>query len=492
MQDNLGGDLTSLSSKFEGVQLAIYEKFEPALREGVEALSGLLDALGWVVDHGTEVVATIAGIATAVGTYVAYTTALKVMEKGWKSLTIVTKLQAAAQAILNAVMAANPIGLVVAAIAGLVAAFVVLWKKSEAFRNFWIGLWEKIKEVAGAAWEAISGFFSAAWEKVQEIWGGISEFFANAWETIKSVFSGIADWINTNVFQPIVEFFQPVITFFTEAWAIISELAKGCWEAIKIIWGIVSDWVNDNVITPVKSFFTNLWDGIKEAASSAWDAIKSVWNEVSGWFKDTIISPISDFFTNMWDKLKSGASNAWEGIKSVFSPIADWFKDVFSKAWKKVKDVFSTGGKIFDGIKDGIVSAFKSVVNAIIRGINKVIAIPFNAINDILDKIKNVSIAGFTPFENLISRLTVPEIPELAKGGVVRRATNAIIGEDGAEAVIPLERNTEWLDRLAEMIAAKGGGNTYTFNQTNNSPKALSRWEIYRQTRNLMNSIKAV
>ena len=58
----------------------------------------------------------------------------------------------------------------------------------------------------------------------------------------------------------------------------------------------------------------------------------------------------------MWDKIKSGASAAWDGITSVFGVVVDWFREKFSAAWQAVKDVFSTGGKIFDGIKDGIVS----------------------------------------------------------------------------------------------------------------------------------------
>lgn len=66
------------------------------------------------------------------------------------------------------------------------------------------------------------------------------------------------------------------------------------------------------------------------------------------------------------------------GIKDTFKKIPDWFKDKFSEAWTKVKEIFSTGGKIFTGIKEGIVEMFKTVVNGIIDGLNKIIAIPFN------------------------------------------------------------------------------------------------------------------
>ena len=562
MVDNLGGDLTLMQSHLEGVQIALYEKFEPALRKGVEVLNKLLDAVMYVVDHSTEFVAGLTAMATAVGTYVAYTTALKAMKDGWTALTLVTKAQTIAQTALNAVMSANPIGIVIALVAGLVAGFVVLWNKSEAFRNFFIGMWKKIKEVVSDAWESITGFFSGAWDKltaiwsnvttffsglwdnvketsgivtdgiagffssakdkVTTIWGNVTTFFSGVWDGIKGIFSTVADWINTNVFQPVIHFFQPVIDFYRTAFEIIFQLAEGCWNLIKIVWEVASTWFNENVITPVVEFFTELWDGIKESAntawefikgvwesakefftelwngikegastawefikdvwvavsswyydtvispvvevftklwngikesaSNAWEFLKGVWNVVSSWFNSTVVAPVANYFKNMWNNLKTGATNAWNGIKSVFSVVSDWFKDVFTKAWTNVKNVFSTGGKIFSGIKEGIESAFKTVVNAIIRGINKVIAIPFNAINNMLDKIRNVSIAGIQPFSKLISRFSVPQIPLLAKGGIVDGAT-FIAGEDGKEAIIPLERNTGWISKVAQEIA---------------------------------------
>ena len=504
MNDNLNGDLTALGSKLEGVQIAIYEKFEPALRSGVDVLDSLLDAINFVVNHSTEFIAALGAMAAGVAAYVGYTTALKIMENGWKSLTIVTKLQTAAQTALNIAMNLNPIGLIIAGIVALVAAFVILWNKSEAFREFWINLWDTIKEKAQVVWEAISGFFSGAWEKIQEIWGSVSEWFSEKWEAIKSVFETVGEVIKT-IFGAIVDYFykkfEPWIEFYKTAWEIISQLAVGCWEIIKAVWGIVSEWFSTKVVEPVKAFFTGLWDGIKTAASTAWDTIKTVWGAVKDWFNTTVIEPVANFFSTMWDNLKTAASDAWEGIKSVFAPVAEWFEKKFKTAWQKVKDVFSTGGKIFDGIKEGIVEAFKTVVNAIIRGINKVIAIPFNAINNALDKIRDADILGFKPFAGLISRFDIPQIPELARGGVLARGQMALLEGEGAEAVIPLENNKRWIAATAKALqqALTSEGliaaglqqapvinNNYTFTQNNTSPQALDRLSIYRDTNSLL------
>lgn len=574
MLDNLGGDMTLLQSKLEGVQIAIYEKFEPALRDGVKVLDKLLDAVDFVVDHSAEFVAALGAMAAGVAAYVGYTTALKVMEEGWKALTIVTKAQTAAQWLLNAAMSANPIGIVIAAIVALVTAFVILWNKSEAFREFWIGLWEKVKEVAGVAWEAISGFFSDAWEKVKVIWGSVTDWFSEKWEAIKEIFSSAGDFIKeiwgsvTDWFSEkweaikeifnaagefikgiwdaavnyILETFAPFINFFSTTIEIIQQLSYGCWLIIKKVWEIVSDWFKTNVIEPVAKFFSDLWEGLKQKASDAWDFIKStwqsvkdwfksnviepvskfftemwdklkktasdtwdgikaVWQTVKDWFKNTIIDPVSNFFTEMWQNLKKSASDAWNGIKSVFAPVAEWFESKFKKAWQKVKDVFSTGGKIFDGIKEGITDAFKAVVNAIIRGINKVIAIPFKAINSALDKIRDAEILGFKPFAGLISRFDIPQIPELARGGVLRRGQIALLEGRGAEAVVPLENNRKWIAATAKALqqALTNEGliaaglqqapvinNNYSFVQNNSSPQALDRLSIYRDTNSLL------
>ena len=101
---------------------------------------------------------------------------------------------------------------------------------------------------------------------------------------------------------------------------------------------------------------------------------------------------------------------------------------------------------------------FKTVVNGIIGGINKVISVPFNAINNMLSKLRNLEILGVSPF-GWISTFSVPQIPLLAKGGIVDSATLAVLGEQGKEAVVPLENNTEWIDKIAEKLAARQGNN---------------------------------
>ena len=289
--------------------------------------------------------------------------------------------------------------------------------------------------------ESISNWFSntisAIGDFFTNIWNDIKDGAKSAVDAIKGFFSDIGDWFYTNVIEQIGNFFSDL------------------WQDIKDIANSVADWFVQ-AWTDIKNFFVDTWNSIKEKASNTWDGIKNVFSTVGNWFHDKVISPVGDFFSGMWGKLKKGAKDAWAGIKDVFSTVANFFGDIFSKAWKKVKDIFSTGGKIFDGIKDGIVDAFKTIVNAIITGINKVVALPFKGINWALNKIKNIEILGLKPFD-WIDTISVPQIPKLAKGGITNGATLAEIGEAGREMVLPLEANTQWMDLLAEKINQRQG-----------------------------------
>ena len=296
------------------------------------------------------------------------------------------------------------------------------------------GTWERwgkaIADAAKACWEAIKKFFIAAGEWI----------------------AGIPGWIMDNLIQPVIDWFvamgETIVNGIVSAWNATIAFIKA-----------IPGWIYENIILPVGNFFVGLWNGFVNGAIAAWNGIVNAFKAIGSWINNNVVQPVSNFISGMWNGFKSGASKAWEGIKSVFSGITTWFKDKFTQAWTAVKNVFSTGGKIFDGIKDGIANVFKTVVNGIIGGINKVIKVPFDAINGMLNKIRNVDILGVEPFKGFWKQnpLSVPQIPKLATGGIATRSVIANIGEAGKEAVLPLENNTQWMDTLADKIAARNG-----------------------------------
>jgi phage-related protein len=274
---------------------------------------------------------------------------------------------------------------------------------------------------------------------------GFRKGMNEAWEGIKGVFQGAVDFIKA--------LFKGDWAGMDEAWKKIQtsgkELFKGLYEGLKAGW----NWAKEKVLAmweKVKTSFCNFF-GIKSPST--------LFRDFGKFMIDGLVNGISGAIS----RVITACRNILSGIKEVFQNIPEWFRSKFSDAWTAVKNVFSTGGKIFDGIKEGIVSTFKTIVNGIISGINKVIATPFNSINSILNKIRSISVMGIQPFSGLwgYSPLSVPQIPKLARGGIVNRpgrGVPAIIGEAGREAVLPLDNHTEWMDILADKI----GGGTVT------------------------------
>lgn len=444
----------------------------PAIKE---VISNIVETVGKIVKTIVDNGPLILGIITSIGAgFLAWkaVTIIGAIIPVFTSLITVIKGGTVAFQALNIAMKANIIGLIIGAITALVAGFIYLWNNCEGFRNFWIGLWEVIKNAVSVAVEFIVTFFSGAWDRIVEVWTvatewfssvgeAISGFFSSAWDMIVAIWSNVVTWFSevwsgiVSVFSPAIEWFSALFTSIYKTLesviAVIVGIIKGCWAIIVAVFGIAKEWFNNTVIQPIKNAFTVFWNTISSLASTAWTGIKAVWTAVSGWFNKTIISPVSTFFSTMWSKLKTGASDAWTGIKNVFSGITTWFRTKFTEAWTAVKNVFSTGGKIFSGITEGITSAFKKVVNAIIGGLNKVIATPFNTINKVLDTLREASIAGISPFSGLPS-LSVPEIPLLYRGGILRRGQVGLLEGNGAEAVVPLEKETGWINRIAQKM----------------------------------------
>ena len=431
-------NLPAITQKVMDIGVKIKDEVVPAVKnvfEWIQKLSPVIAAVGTA----------IAGLA------------LVGFIQNFKTIIASTKLWTAAQWLLNAAMSANPIALVVIAIAALVAAFVVLWNKSESFRNFWIGLWDNVKAVASTAWEAITGFFSAAWDTIKAVWDVVLGYFQTLWAGIQTTFSVVSE--------------------------VLSGFFSAAWNAIKAIWDFVVGYYQ-GIWNGIKAVFSVVSSVLTEFFSAAWNGIKGIWDAVSGYF-----------------------SGIWESVKSVFSGVESWFQSIFSAAWTAVQGVFSNFGSFFQGLWDTIKSTFSNLGSSLSDAIGGAVKSGLNGVLSMIESTINNGIGLINGAIGLINKLpsvsvgTIGELslPRLAKGGIVDNATTAIIGEDGKEAVIPLERNTKWIDVMASKLASKlsSGGYTSTqsttnsvvnnFYQTNNSPKALSRLEIYRQSRNLLN-----
>jgi len=284
----------------------------------------------------------------------------------------------------------------------------------------WSGIAQGIFRGIGAALGGLAQFLGTL---ISDAFTGIGEYFNEKIEecggdVVAGIFKGIGDaianigqWIYDNIFQPFIDGFK-------SAFGIHSPSTVMAEQGNFIMQGLL------NGITNLVDNVKQIWENIKNTAVQKFTDIKNsisnIWQQVT--------NKTSETWQNIKNKVKEGAQGAWKGITSIFGNIPNWFRDKFSQAWQAVKNVFSTGGRIFDGIKEGILSGLKSIVNAIIYGINKVIRIPFTGLNTVLRNIRNAEIMGLRPF-SWIGTISVPQIPRLAKGGVLTEATTVLAGE---------------------------------------------------------------
>lgn len=320
----------------------------------------------------------------------------------------------------------------------------------------WNLLPEWAKNAYNAIWDAILYIFKRtfSFDYAKQLWEDTANTFKKAfadgtpwyeigWNIILGILKGIWAAAGT-IIEPIVNFFNLLWETFCNIFGISSPAKK---------MEPIGEYILLGIIQGFKNAFSKFWEAIASWgkttrdkfgtwAGNIWGAVKGGFSSTTTWFGNT--------FTSAFNKIKEVFSvtaarnhfaNVWSNIKSCFGHVADWFKDTFSAAWKNVKDVFSTGGKIFSGIKEGIENTFKTVVNKIIDGINVIIEKPFNAINGMLNKIRNVSVMGLEPFKNFWSEnpLKVPQIPKLATGTVVPKNNGefmAILGDNRYEPEI--------------------------------------------------------
>jgi phage-related protein len=299
---------------------------------------------------------------------------------------------------VNAVISANPIGILIALVAGLITYFVHLYNTSETFRDgckiAWEWLVEKGKE------------FKENWTIGKDmIVGFFTKTIPDTWEKFKG------------------------------------DLANAM--------GVIAQWAT----VKVPQFFKDCWQSIKDTFSN-----------VGNWFENTF-------------------NNAWRNVKNVFSSWGDFF----SGLWDRIKNTFSSLGTT---LGDAIGGAVKSGINGVLESIENIINNAIGLINGAIGLINNIPGVSIGYMDNL-------SLPRLAKGGIISSPTIAQIGEDGQEAVVPLQNNLGWLKTLASQLAdelnsgvafnnSTSSNVTNNFYQTNNSPKSLSRLEIYRQSKNLL------
>ena len=401
MQDNLEGQLTILKSQLQELAISFGEILMPAIRSIVSALQKFADWMNGLSDGTKRLITTIALLVAAIGPVLIVVG--KVMSAVGTIMTWAPKIASAVTTVMSwgpkiasaigvvkgalsslwAVLMANPIILIIAAIAALVAAFVYLWNHSESFRNFWINLWENIKTAVTTVVEAIGTFLAEAWAAIstaaQTAWTAISEFFSGIWEGIRTIVTTVTEAISTAIttaWTAIYEFFEPLLSA-------LQYLFETIWQAIQILIGMALDAISakiQEIWSAIVAFLTPLLESIRDFFQQIWTAITTT-------------------IQNALNAIRTVITNVWNAIKSTITSVLNAIHSAVSSVWNNIK---STVTSIMNTLKSSVVSIWNSMKSAISGVINQIVSVIRNGFNQAVSFIKGLIGQAFSWGRDLI------------------------------------------------------------------------------------------
>ena len=202
--------------------------------------------------------------------------------------------------------------------------------------------------------------------------------------------------------------------------------------------------VIESIVKALLNAAPKLWDAFTKIFSSAWEKVKEIFAKIPEWFSN-IFSEAWKGIQSIWNSVGKFFSGIWDGIKKAFSAVGTWFSDIFKNAVKGIKGAFDGVKTWFKNLWNGIWNVVKTPINWIIDGINSLI----DGLNSL-----SIKVPDWVPFVGGQTwGVNIPKIPKLARGGIVDSGTPFIAGEAGAEAVIPLENNNQWIYKFAHAFA---------------------------------------
>lgn len=327
--------------------------------------------------------------------------------------------------IFNAVLSANPIGLIVTAVAALTAGLVWFFTQTETGQKIWssfvdwikqawqgiadffVGLWSGISEGASTLWDGVVTTWNAYVESLKAMWNAVVTFFSDLWESIKEAASTAWTAITTavmTVVQPFIDGFMNIWNNIsdglTQVWEGIKLIFEGAWEFIKSIFLgailIIIDLVTGN-FGQLGADLSLIWEGIQNGVSMIWEGIKTYFSgvvDVIVGYATGVFENFSNVLSTIWEFIKTAASMAWEWIKFTVSNLITeliqgaqnlWnnFVSFLSGLWENIK---STASAAWAGLK----SLVLGFINGLVSGAQTAWNNMKQAVSDLVTKITNI------------------------------------------------------------------------------------------------------
>lgn len=402
-----------------GVLLDDVEKDTSGLAVAVSALTPVFETLGKIVGAVLSVFA--AGIETL-------GPALKPIAYIILGIVSAIKIWTAVQTVLNAVMAANPIGLIIIAVVGLIGVITLLVKKWDLVRKHW----DKIKDAVIKGAKAVGEFFKKLWE-------GVKNSAVAAFNKLKQALTKVLDGIKA--------VWSKITGFFSALWENIVAVAKSVWSALVDFFSVIVEGVKA-VWNTITEFFSNLWSGIISVAEKIWSGITGVFSAIIEQIK-AIWSSITGFFGGLWDGIVSAASNIIAGLPEPFSKVLDVIKSL----WTGLTDFFSS---LWDSLKNGVVSVAEAIGNiftGLFDGVKNQFFGFINTLKDGWEKVKGFFGGLWDGAVNFFTGSESKEVPEPTKVNDMILTPDGTYSTHPDDTIFAMKNPGSLVDRLAEYFA---------------------------------------
>ncbi|GGI64255.1 phage tail tape measure protein [Limosilactobacillus caviae] len=288
--------------------------------------------------------------------------------------------------------AAVPWGLIVAAIAAVVAALVIFFTKTKLGQQIWANFvnwlkqaWASLKQLASTVWNAIGQAVTHPVETIKGLWNGLTSWFSQLWQkivtTAKSLWNGFAQF-----FVPVVEavknIWNSISEFFSTLWQGIVTTAQGVWNSfVQGMTPIVDAF--KNLWNALTEFFSTLWQGIVTAAQAIWQTFVQIFTSIVEAIK-TIWQGLVEFFTPLWQGIVTTAQAIWQQLVTVVQTVWDNIKTITQTAIQVIAQIIQTTMQIVQSIWSTVWDVIKTVVQTVWTVISTIVSTAINAVAGII------------------------------------------------------------------------------------------------------------